>query len=150
VANLALQQTSALQPDKHAWFVGLSASWDVFEGGSTYYGMAESRARVAQALAGRRKAEDLIRLDARSAQVGLVTATEALEVARAAVEQAEENFRIEQKRYEAANNTSFDVLDAENQLTGARGQHQAAIYEYLIAQANLARATGESAPPAMP
>jgi outer membrane protein TolC len=35
------------------------------------------------------------------------------------------------------------VLDAETQLTTARGQHQAAIYELLIAQSNLARAMGE-------
>jgi outer membrane protein TolC len=146
VASLQFQPTSAFSPYSHAWFIGAVASWDIFEGGATYYGISEARSRVAQAQAARRKAEDGIRLEARSAQVNLITATEALEVARAAVEQAEENFRIEQKRYEAANNTSFDVLDAENQLTTARGQHQAAIYEYLIAQSNLARATGETSP----
>lgn len=146
VASLQFAPETAFTPYTHSWFVGAVASWDIFEGGATYYGIEESRARVAQAQAARRKAEDGIRLEARSAQVNLITATEALETARAAVEQAEENFRIEQKRYEAANNTSFDVLDAENQLTTARGQHQAAIYEYLIAQSNLARATGETSP----
>jgi outer membrane protein TolC len=67
-------------------------------------------------------------------------------VARDAVEQAEENFRIEQKRYESGDNTSFDVLDAENQLTTARGQLQAAIYDSLIAHSNLARAIGQQDP----
>jgi outer membrane protein TolC len=38
------------------------------------------------------------------------------------------------------------VLDAETQLTTARGQHQAAIYDYVIAKSNLARAMGEKAP----
>jgi outer membrane protein len=147
LASLNLQPKTAFSPYSHSWFVGANASWDIWEGGGTYYGIAESKARLAQALAARRKAEDMIRLDARSAHVGMVTSTEALQVARAAVEQAEENFRIEQKRYEAANNTSFDVLDAENQLTSARGQHQAALYEYLIAQSNLARATGQTTPP---
>jgi outer membrane protein len=147
LASLNLQPKTAFAPYSHSWFVGANASWDIWEGGGTYYGIAESKARLAQALAARRKAEDMIRLDARSAHVGMVTSTEALQVARAAVEQAEENFRIEQKRYEAANNTSFDVLDAENQLTTARGQHQAALYEYLIAQSNLARATGQATPP---
>jgi outer membrane protein TolC len=66
-----------------------------------------------------------------------------MEVAKHAVEQAEENFRIEQRRYESTSNTSFDVLDAETQLTTARGQYQAAIYDYVIAQSNLARAMGE-------
>ena len=78
--------------------------------------------------------------------MGVTTAAEALQVARHAVEQAEENFRIEQKRYQSAGNTSFDVLDAETQLTTARGQHQAAIYDLVIAQSNLARAMGEEHP----
>ena len=94
----------------------------------------------------RRKAENAIRLETRSAHVNVTTAAEALAVARHAVEQAEENFRIEQKRYESTDNTSFDVLDAENQLTTARGQLQAASYDYLIAQSNLSRAIGQQNP----
>jgi outer membrane protein len=128
---------------KNSAFIGASASWDIWEGGGTYYGIDEAKARVAQALSARRKAEDMIRLDVRSAHVGVTTAVEALEVAKHAVEQAEENFRIEQKRYESTSNTSFDVLDAETQLTTARGQYQAAIYDFSIAQSNLARAMGE-------
>lgn len=131
---------------ENAAFAGATASWDIWEGGGTYYGIDEARARVAQALSARRRAEDGVRLDVRSAHIGLTTAAEALEVARHAVEQAEENFRIEVKRYESTSNTSFDVLDAETQLTTARGQHLAARYDYLIAESNLARAMGEKHP----
>jgi outer membrane protein TolC len=133
-------------PKQDIWFIGATASWDIWEGGGTYYGMDEAKARLAQALAARRKAENAIRLETRSAHVNVTTAAEALDVARHAVEQAEENFRIEQKRYESTDNTSFDVLDAENQLTTARGQLQAATYDYLIAQSNLARAIGRQNP----
>jgi outer membrane protein len=145
VANYTRQSTSLMGLPK-SWFVGATASWDIWEGGSTYYGIDESQAQLRQAQEARRKAEDMIRLDARSAHVGVTTATEALEVAKHAVEQAEENFRIEQKRYESTANTSFDVLDAETQLTTARGQHQAAIYDVIIAKSNLARAMGEKHP----
>lgn len=145
VANYT-RQTSSLLGLPESWFIGATASWDIWEGGSTYYGIDDSKAQLAQALETRRKAEDMIRLDARSAHVGVTTAAEALEVSKSAVEQAEENFRIEQRRYESASNTSFDVLDAETQLTTARGQHQAAIYDYVIARSNLARATGEKHP----
>jgi len=148
VANYT-RQTSSLLGLPESWFIGATASWDVWEGGATYYGIDESKAQLAQALQARRKAEDMIRLDVRSAHVGVTTAAEALEVAKHAVEQAEENFRIEQKRYESASNTSFDVLDAETQLTTARGQHQAAIYDYVIAKSNLARAMGEKHPAIM-
>ncbi len=145
VANYT-RQTSSLLGLPKTWFVGATASWDIWEGGGTYYGIDEAKAQLAQALQARRKAEDAIRLDVRSAHVGVTTAAEALDVAKHAVEEAEENFRIEQKRYESASNTSFDVLDAETQLTTARGQHQAALYDYLIAQSNLARAMGEKYP----
>jgi outer membrane protein len=145
VANYTRQSSSLLGLPK-SWFVGATASWDIWEGGSTYYGIDESKAQLRQAQEARRKAEDMIRLDARSAHVGVTTAAEALEVSKRAVEQAEENFRIEQKRYESTSNTSFDVLDAETQLTTARGQHQAAIYDLIIAKSNLARAMGEKHP----
>ncbi|HEX7501485.1 MAG TPA: TolC family protein [Polyangia bacterium] len=147
VANYT-RATSSLLGLPKSWFIGLTASWDIWEGGSTYYGIEESKVRLAQAIAAKRKVEDMIRLDARSAHVGVTTAMEALEVASSAVVSAEENFRMEQKRYESASNTSFDVLDAETQLTTARGQHQAAIYEVLIARSNLARAMGEVHPAA--
>jgi outer membrane protein TolC len=145
VANYTRQASSLFSVSK-SWFIGATASWDIWEGGTTYYGIDESKAQFAQALQVRRKTEDMIRLDVRSAHVGVTTAAEALEVAKHAVEQAEENFRIEQKRYESASNTSFDVLDAETQLTTARGQHQAAIYDYVIAKSNLARSMGEKHP----
>ena len=142
VANYT-RQTSSLLGLPESWFIGATASWDIWEGGSTYYGIDDSKAQLAQAVAARRKAEDAIRLDARNAHVGVTTSAEAIEVAKQAVEQAEENFRIEQRRYESTSNTSFDVLDAETQLTTARGQHQAALYDLILAQANLARAMGE-------
>jgi outer membrane protein len=145
IANYT-RQTQSLLGLPQSWFVGATASWDLWEGGSTYYGIDESKARLAQAQSARRKAEDMIRLDARSAHVAVTTAREALDVARSAVASAEENFRMEQKRYESTSSTSFDVLDAETQLTSARGQHQAAIYELLIAESNLARAMGEIHP----
>jgi outer membrane protein len=145
VANYT-RATSSLLGLPKSWFIGATASWDIWEGGSTYNAIGESKVRFAQALASKRKAEDMIRLDARTALVGVTTSAEALDVAKHAVEQAEENFRIEQRRYESASNTSFDVLDAETQLTTARGQHQAAIYDYVIAQSNLARAMGEKLP----
>lgn len=145
VANYT-RQTASLVGLPQAWFIGATASWDIWEGGSTYYGIDDGKAQLAQALAAKRKTEDMIRLDARSAHVGVTTAAEALDVAKHAVEQAEENYRIEQRRYESTSNTSFDVLDAESQLTTARGQYQAAIYDYLIAKSNLARAMGDKHP----
>jgi outer membrane protein len=142
IANYTHAEGSAFQM-KNSFFVGAQASWDIWEWGSTYYGIPEARAHLAQAEAARAKTSDLLRLDARNAYVNVTTSAEALAVAEQAVVQAEENYRIESKRYEAANNTSFDVLDAETLLTNAKSQQQAALYDYIIAQSALARATGD-------
>jgi outer membrane protein len=129
-----------------AAYVGLFASWDVWDWGTTLSGIHEADARLQQARLAQRKLEDQVKLDARQAFVGASTASEALTVARAAVSQAEENYRIVSKKFEAAAATSFDVVDAESLLTQARGQVETALYDYLIARAALARAMGQPMP----
>jgi len=129
-----------------SWFVGGVASWDIWEWGVTYYGVEQAKSGLARALAVRDKIENLIRLEAKGVVVSLTGAAEALDVAQRAVKQAEENYRIENKRYEAASSTTFDVLDAETLLTGARTQQQTALYDFFIARAALSRVMGEATP----
>jgi len=142
LANYQRNTGSMFSPKNAAW-VGVFLQWDFWEWGATYYGIPEANARLRQALSARAKVRDGLRLDARAAWIAQSVAREALEVARGAVVSAEENFRLETKRYEARANTSFDVIDAESQLTQARATMLTALYDYLIARANLARATGE-------
>jgi outer membrane protein TolC len=123
-------------------YVGGVASWDVWDWGTTTSGISEAKARARQALLARSKLDDQIRLEVRRAFVDVGTASEAMEVARASVAAAEENFRLVKKRYEANAATSFDVVDAEGLLTQARGQMQTALYDFVIAQAALRSATG--------
>jgi outer membrane protein len=123
-------------------YVGGVASWDVWDWGTTTSGITEAKARAHQALLARSKVDDRIRLEVRQAFVGVGTAGEALEVGKASVASAEENFRLVKKRYEANAATSFDVVDAEGLLTQARGQMQTALYDFVIARAALRGATG--------
>jgi outer membrane protein len=129
-------------------YVGGVASWDVWDWGTTTSGISEAKARAHQALLARSKVDDRIRLEVRQAFVGVGTAGEALEVGKASVASAEENFRLVKKRYEANAATSFDVVDAEGLLTQARGQMQTALYDFMIARAALRGATG-TAPEAL-
>ena len=101
---------------------GLFASWDVWDWGTTTSGISSANAKLEQARIARKKLDDQVRLEARQAFVNAETAREALGVARTAVSQAEENFRIVTKKFENAAATSFDVVDAESLLTQARGQ----------------------------
>jgi outer membrane protein TolC len=135
--------TGSMFSQKDAGWIGAFLSWDFWEWGATYYGISEAQARQRQALNARAKVRDGLRLDARAAWITQATAAEALGVAKGAVASAEENFRLETKRYEARTNTSFDVIDAESQLTQARATMLTALYDYIIARANLGRAIGE-------
>ena len=131
---------------ENAAYVGLFASWDVWDWGTTTSGISSANAKLDQARIARRKLEAQVRLEARQAFVNAETARDALGVARTAVSQAEENFRIVTKKFDAAAATSFDVVDAEALLTQARGQVETGLYDLLIARAALARATGTALP----
>jgi outer membrane protein TolC len=129
-----------------AAYVGLAASWDVWDWGTTLAGVHEADARLQQAVLARRKVADQVRLEARQAFVNAQSARDALDVAQSAVSQAEENYRIVGKKFEANAATSFDMVDAEALLTQARGQVEQALYDYLIACSALQKATGAVLP----
>ena len=126
-------------------YVGGVASWDVWDWGTTASGISAAKARLHQTEIARAKIDDQIRLEVRTAFLGVRTAAEATAVARAAVAEAEENFTLVRKRYDANTATSFNVIDAEGELTQARGQLEMARYDALIARAALHRAMGDPA-----
>ncbi len=126
-----------------AAFVGGSLSWDIWDWGSSIAGVRAANAGMRQANDLRTKLEDQLRLEVREAFLNVGTATEGMQVARAAVSAAEEHYRLVNKRYEANTTTSFDVVDAENLLTQARAQLQTSTYDLLVARGALRRATGD-------
>jgi outer membrane protein len=132
--------SSLSQPE--AMFVGLNATWEVWEWGATYFGIREAGTRVHQAMAAERKVKDAIQLDAQAAAIGYQTSREALAVAEKSLAQAEENFRLVTKRYETSVATTFDVIDAESLVTQARAQLSTALYDSRIARAAIVRAIG--------
>lgn len=145
VGNYEHVEGSAFQ-QKNAAYVGVVGSWDVWDWGATLSSKHEAEARREQAKLARVRIEEEARLEARQAAVDVRVAREALEVARTAVAQAEENYRIVSRRFEEAAGTAFDVVDAEALLTEARAQVETATYGWKIAELGLERATGESRP----
>jgi outer membrane protein TolC len=135
-----------IKPPLNVFYGGLNASWDVWDWGTTTSGIDKAEAQLQQAVAARKKLADTIQNEARQAFVNASTARDALVVARASVTQAEENYRIVTKKFDANAATSFDVVDAEALLTQARGQVEAALYDALIAHAALEKATGAGLP----
>jgi outer membrane protein TolC len=145
VANYTHFEGSQFQ-QTNAAYVGATAAWDAWDWGTTWKGIDEASARRDKEVMARLKLEDELGLEARQAFVGAQTARAALDVARTAREQAEENYRIVSRRFEAAEATSFDVVDAEALLTQARARVETALYGYHVARLALERATGGSSP----
>jgi outer membrane protein TolC len=145
VGNYTHTEGSPFQPVDAA-YAGLVASWNVWDWGATLSAVKVTESKLRQARLARKKAEDEVRLEVRQAFVNAATAREALAVARTAVSQAEENYRIVTRKFESAAATSFDVVDAEGLLTQTRGQVESALYDLLIAQAALDKATGAGLP----
>lgn len=144
-ANYTHFSGSAFQ-QADAAYVGLVGSWDVWDWGTTYSQSKEAAARRDEATLAKERVEEQVRLEARQAAVDAQTAREALTVAKTALAQAEENYRIVSLRYEQAQSTTFDVVDAESLLTQARAQVENATYGWLVAQLGLQRAMGEGSP----
>ncbi|HEY2513669.1 MAG TPA: TolC family protein [Polyangiaceae bacterium] len=137
-----IHNEGSLFSQTNAAYVGGTASWDIWDWGTTTGGISEAKARARQAFLARSKVDDQIRLEVRQAFVRVETASEAMDVAKVSMASAEENFRLVKKRYDNSAATSFDVVDAEGLLTQARGQMQTALYDFAIARSALRAAMG--------
>ena len=124
------------------WMAGVSFQWNLFNAG-------RNRDRAAaierQALAVNHTRSDLlssISLQVRRAWNDRQEAEARTRVAEAAVDQAIENLRVVQNRYEAGSSANIEVLDAETLRQQALNNRDNARYGLVLAQLRLARAVG--------
>jgi len=125
------------------WAMILQAEWTFWEWGKTRHDVAATRARLAKVKYILKDIKDNIQLEVKEAYLYLREAEKNIQVARKAVAQAEENFRMNEERYKQQVATSTDVLDAQTLLTQARTNHFNALSEHNIAWARLERAMGK-------
>jgi len=128
--------------DAKSWAVMAVLQWNLFDGLVT-----TSRVREASANAGRMKAVEEqmrsgVQLQVRQAYYNLNASFDRIAVTSSSVQEAEEGFRIVQKRYEAGMTTLVDVLGAENALIRARTGALQALYDNNVAAAELKLAVG--------
>jgi outer membrane protein len=86
---------------------------------------------------------ETIRVGLKKSIINLKEAEEKIPTATKAVEQAEENLRVNELRYKAQMTTATEVLDAQQLLDEARENYYNAIYDHILAKAVLLRAMGE-------
>lgn len=128
--------------DAESWMITTLFSWDIWEWGKKHYQVSAGRAKLAQAEELKKQVGDAIALEVKESYLNLREAEKNIFVAKTAIEQAEENFRLNQERYNEQMATTTDVLDAQTLLTEAHKNYYNALSDYHIAKAKLERAVG--------
>lgn len=124
------------------WSVTLGMGINLFQGGLT---RAELKKNVSQRLRlveEKNKLIDDIRLEVEKYLLNVRTAKERVEVTKDAVQQAEENLRINRVKYEEGAGTATDVLDAVTLLTVAETNNYKSVYDLRRAEAAVLYAIG--------
>jgi outer membrane protein len=122
----------------------IKLEWSLFEGGQRVgeLRVADSKTRAAIALAD--SVADTISYQTVEAYRQMLTALKGIDLAKPAVVQARENYRLVKLRAAQGDATSTEITDAETALTRAEQDHQNAIYDYLTELARLEYAIGQS------
>lgn len=134
-------QNRYLVEDK-GWWIGVALKWDLFDGGLVKRESAQlaSNARAVAEL--RADAADKIELQVRQAWLRWQEATARIEVARAALAQADETLDLSRERYRAGLAPNSEVLDAETRRAGAYANRDNAWYDRALARLRLQYASG--------
>jgi outer membrane protein len=129
--------------DPSGWEIRAVAKWNFWEWGRTSYGVKEKYSLWSQAKLKKQEIVDNIRLEVKTAYLTTEQAEQAIKTVETAIEQAKENFRINQERYKEQIATQTDVLVAQTLLTRTMTNYYNALYRFKISKAKLYRAIGQ-------
>lgn len=133
---------SPYNPEEDSWNFMVVAQWRVWDFGETYFGVKEKGAAVLKAENTLKELMDMARLEVKEAYLALKEAQKRIEVSEKVLEQAKENFRVNEERYKAQVAKSSDVLDALAMQTRAEANYWNSLSDYNLALARLQRAMG--------
>jgi len=125
------------------WFVGVRASWNIWEWGATFF-QARAAAHNAEAAAIDRENErHQVAVEVQTTAAQTEAAKVSVDVAKEAIGSAQEAYRVTQALLQAGSATTTDLLDAQNAFLTARLNLARAQYELAIQRVALARVMGE-------
>lgn len=125
----------------NGWFLGVTGSWDIFDGFETYGRVKQARARLEQSRVTYDDSVRQVELEVQTAFANLEQARETIESQRKNVEQAVEALRLATERFSAGAGTQLEVLDARVALTRARSTEVQSRADYNRFMAEFDRVT---------
>jgi outer membrane protein len=128
------------------WLGGIEVQFDIFQGGAKRAELSRQRALEEKVVAMKQAASDAVRLEVRRAYYETDANRQQIEVARAAIAQAQESLRINQDRYDSGLTTITDLLGAEDAARRSQTDYWEAVYHFQTSYANLELASGSLNP----
>lgn len=128
------------------WSSGVEVQLDIFQGGAKRAELSRQQALEEKAVAMKQVGSDAVRLEVRRAYYETETTRQEIDVARAAIAQAEESLRINQDRYDGGLSTITDLLGAEDATRRSQTDYWEAVYHFQTSYANLELASGSLNP----
>ncbi|VGO11560.1 Organic hydroperoxide resistance transcriptional regulator [Pontiella desulfatans] len=124
------------------WYTGIGASWNLFDGGARKSNVAESKLNLAIEEDEYRDLERYVSLDVRSAWLRGRDAAEIIDASQETVGLATRALQISRSRFDAGLGTNLEVTQANVELSDARLARSQALYEYMVAVAQMKYAAG--------
>ena len=124
------------------WSLTLGMGINLFQGGATKAELMKIDIQRDRLVEEKNKLLDDIRFEVEKYLLDVNTARERVAVTKGAVEQAEENLRINRVKYEAGAGTATEVLDAVTLLSVAETNNYKSVYDLKKAEAAVLYATG--------
>lgn len=128
---------------EYSWYVGISISWNLFNGFSDYLSVQKSKLSYSYAA---RQLEDSRRnLKAKVTTLyhNLNSLNEIIKINRKNLESAQEDYRLAQERYRLGSGTILELRDAQVNLANAEQILVSAEYDAYITYAELQQALGK-------
>jgi len=128
------------------WLASIGLRWNLFNGMADKERIEESSHWLERAHADEQRMDSAVRLEVRRAWANLQAAQQRIEVAKAAVAEAEESLRITQNRYEAGMTNVTDLLRNETAVLESRTRYLTAVHAQRVAATMLELASGRLSP----
>ncbi|MDF1535154.1 MAG: TolC family protein [bacterium] len=124
------------------WSATIGLTWDLYTGGARKASEGQASGELSALIARREKVSRIVGLEALDSHRLLTGATQRKEVAGKAVEQAQENLRLQHARYTEGEVSATEVTDAITALAQAELNQWSALYGMRRAEARLLYAMG--------
>jgi len=124
------------------WDAGVVLTWDLMNLYSNKHTVADTRIQLRQSEEVQHQLEDAIKMDVNQSYVTCQQAAQKIDLTKVSVQQAEENYRIVNSRYNSSLALTSDLVDANLVLLQAKVSQTLARADALLSYYRLMKATG--------